>query len=37
MTVNPDKSQITLRLRGSAAARWMRKHCISGFGRGRGG
>ena len=28
MTVNPDKSQITLRLRGSAAARWMRRHCI---------
>ena len=28
MTVNPDKSQITLRLRGSAAARWMRKHCV---------
>ena len=28
MTVNPDKSQITLRLRGSAAARWMRKHCL---------
>ena len=28
MAVNPDKSQITVRLRGSAAARWLRKHRV---------